>query len=221
MENKVEESVSTTRLVHRAKMTRHRQVLQRNRSLPALKRKIQLESSSEDENKCDDGFRLIDLAILLSVFEAFICPKCKCGHIVLKENMNAKMGLASQLSLKCPALMCTYSMEFNTSNRVNTSKAFEVNRRVVLAMRNIGVGHQGPVKFCGVMNMLSPMNANAYSEHVKAIHGAAEVVAKDSMKSAAEEAKHFYEPEEDGLYNIGISADGTWRRRGFSSSWNC
>ena len=88
------------------------------RSLPASKRKIQLESSSKDENKCDDGFRLIDLAILMSVFKAFICPK---------------MGLASQLSLKCSALMCTYSMEFNTSNRVNTSKAFEVNRRVVLA----------------------------------------------------------------------------------------
>ena len=55
------------------------------------------------------------------------------------------------------------------------------------------------------MRMLSPMNANAYSERVKAIHGAAKVVAK-VMKNAAEEAKHFYEPEEDGVYDTGISA---------------
>ena len=25
------------------------------------------------------------------------------------------------------------------------------------------------------------------------------------------------EPKEDGFYNVGISADGTWRNRGFSS----
>ena len=56
-------------------------------------------------------------------------------------------------------------------------------------MRNIGVGHQGLVKFCGAVNMLAPMNANLYTNHVTAIHGAAEVVAKASMKSAAEETK--------------------------------
>ena len=69
----------------------------------------------------------------------------------------------------------------------NKSKAFEANRRAVLAMRNIGIGHQGLVKFCGVMNILAPMNANSYTDPVSAIHGAAEVVAKASMKSAAEE----------------------------------
>ena len=34
-----------------------------------------------------------------------------------------------------------------------------------------------------------------------------------------EETKQFYEPEEDGVYDIGISADGAWRRRGYSSSY--
>ncbi|XP_046850412.1 uncharacterized protein LOC124443906 [Xenia sp. Carnegie-2017] len=68
------------------------------------------------------------------------------------------------------------------------------------------------------MNMLSPMNANSYNDHVMAIHVAAEVVAKNSMKHAAEELKQFYEPE-DGLYDVGISVDGTWRRRGYSSSY--
>ena len=43
---------------------------------------------------------------------------------------------------------------------------------------------------------------------MSAIHGAAEVLAKASMKSAAEETKQFYEPEEAGVYDIGISAGG-------------
>ncbi|CAB4024276.1 Hypothetical predicted protein [Paramuricea clavata] len=69
------------------------------------------------------------------------------------------------------------------------------------------------------MNMLPPMNENAYRDHVSAIHAAAEVVCKESMNSASDETKQFYEVEEDGNYDIGISADGTWRRRGYSSSY--
>ncbi|CAB4040307.1 Hypothetical predicted protein [Paramuricea clavata] len=69
------------------------------------------------------------------------------------------------------------------------------------------------------MNMLAPMNINSYTNHVTAIHGTAEVVAKASMKSAAEETKQFYEPEEDGGHDIGITADETWRQRGYSSSY--
>ena len=175
--------------------------------MPASKRKLDCDLSSEDEEDCTDGFRLIDISILMSILNTFLCPKCKSGHIVMKEDITAKMGLVSQLSLECSAEMCSYSMNFYTSSRVNNkSKAFEANRRAVLAMRNIGVGHQGLVKFCGAMNMLAPMNANSYT------------VAKASMKSAAEETKQFYEPEDD-VYDIGIFADATWRRRGYSSSY--
>ena len=39
------------------------------------------------------------------------------------------------------------------------------------------------------------------------------------MNSVAEEVKHYYEPKDDSVYDIGISVDGTWRRRGFSSAY--
>ena len=85
--------------------------------------------------------------------------------------------------------------------------------------RNIGIGHRGLTKFAGTMNMPSPMNENAYRDHVASMNAAAEVVCKESMNKASEETKQFYEVEEDGNFHIGISADGTWRRRGFSSSY--
>ena len=34
-----------------------------------------------------------------------------------------------------------------------------------------------------------------------------------------EEVKAFYEPEQDGIFDIGVSGDGTWRKRGYSSSY--
>ena len=67
--------------------------------------------------------------------------------------------------------------------------------------------------------MLTPMNENSYRDHVTAIRNAAKTEAKRSMANAAREAKEFYEPEDDGIYNIGVSGDGTWRRRGYLSAY--
>ena len=108
---------------------------------------------------------------------------------------------------------------FFTSGKVENGQAFEVNRRVVLATRNTGVGHQGLVKITCVMNMLPPMNENSYRDHVKVVRTAAESVALASMSKAATEVKEFYKEKKDGLYNIGVSGDGTWRKRGYSSSY--
>lgn len=100
-------------------------------------------------------------------------------------------------------------------------QAFEVNRRVVLASRNIGVARQGLAKFAGVMNMLPPMNENSYRDHVSAVCNAAQTVATKSMTDAAEEAKQFCEPETDGIFNIGVwrwDLEETWLLIGI---WGC
>jgi hypothetical protein len=94
----------------------------------------------------------------------------------MKDNLESKKGFASQLILECSAQNCNYSRSFYTSGTVHNGKAFEVNRRAVLAGRSIGIGHRGPSKSAGTMNMPPPMNENAYRDHVVATH--AEVVCK-------------------------------------------
>ena len=81
------------------------------------------------------------------------------------------------------------------------------------------MGHQGLAQFTCVMNTLPPMNKNSYRDHVKALRVATESVAKESMSRAASEVKEFYEPNEESLYDIAMSGDGTWRKRGFLSSY--
>ena len=39
------------------------------------------------------------------------------------------------------------------------------------------------------------------------------------MSKAIDEVKANYEPEQDNVYNIGISGDGTWRRRDSSTCY--
>lgn len=55
--------------------------------------------------------------------------------------------------------------------------------------------------------------------YVQAVRVAAERITNESMSRAADKVKEFYEPDEKGRYNKAVSGDGTWRRRGFSSSF--
>ena len=106
--------------------TRFRRTRFRFRSLPASKRKLVCDVSSADEEDSTDGFGLIDITILMSIFNTFLCSKCKSAQIVMKEDITAKMGLVSQLSLQCSAEMCSYFMNFYISSRVNNkSKALK------------------------------------------------------------------------------------------------
>ena len=80
---------------------------------------------------------------------------------------------------------CPFKKYIYISSKKN-SKAFEVNRRAVLATRNTAVGQQSLVKFKWVMNMSPLMNGNACKDHVQATHTEAE-----SMSKAADDVKTF------------------------------
>ena len=99
------------------------------------------------------------------------------------------MGFAPEMKVYCQN-ECGFCVKFNTSRKVGHS--FEVNKRVILAARNIGVGHQGLVKFAATMNMPAPMNKSAYRDSVKTLNTAAKKVAEESMTKAAAETKEFY-----------------------------
>ena len=91
----------------------------------------------------------------------------------------------------------SFYKSFSTSAEAKNSRAFEVNRRAVLATRNVGIGHQGLVRFTCAMNMLLPMNENVYRDHVQAMRDAAEHTAKKSMSKAADKVKECYEPHKE------------------------
>ena len=176
-------------------------------------------SSSDEDCKAPEGFRLVNLSVLYSAFQLLCCPACKYGRVELEEDDSAKMGIASLLLLKCRSHKCKFSERFYTSSKIGGSQAFEVNRRIVLATRNIGIGHQALVKFTGVMNMPSPMNENSYRDHVAAVKSAAHAVCKKSMRNAVDQVKDYYDPADDGIFDIAVSGDGTWRKHGYSSAF--
>ena len=173
----------------------------------------------EDNSDCFDvdvvqGNRIFDMEILLDVFSIVCCPICKQASLKIVET--CKFGLASSMIVFCARENCTFSKEFNTSKKIGHS--YEINKRIVLVSRNVGIGHQGLGKVLSVLNLPPPMNKSAYKDSVQTLCNAAKKVAETSMRNAVSQTKELYEGGEDGIVNIAVSGDGTWRKRGYTSS---
>ncbi|XP_032217741.1 uncharacterized protein LOC116601166 [Nematostella vectensis] len=101
-------------------------------------------------------------------------------------------------------------------------KSFEVNRRLVYAMRTLGKGHAGAKKLCQIMNMPPPTTEKAYGKNARVILKHVKTMAEESMSEASQELKELKgDPESQEPTNCGASFDSTWQRRGYSSLNGC
>jgi hypothetical protein len=85
-------------------------------------------------------------------------------------------------------------------------------------MRSIRQGEASESRFCSLMNMPPPPKPSAYSACNDALSKAAKTVATDVMGNAGKELHH---DSDDEVFQCGVSCDGTWQRRGYSSLNGC
>ena len=85
-------------------------------------------------------------------------------------------------------------------------------------MRSIGQGEASASRFCSLMNMPPPPKPSAYLACNDALSIAAKTVATDVMRDAGKELHHDSDSE---VVQCGVSCDGTWQRRGYSSLNGC
>ena len=91
-------------------------------------------------------------------------------------------------------------------------------------MRTLGKGHTGAKKFCTLMNMPPPPAAKNHTKISSVITTCVRSIAKDSMSKAAEEVRNLKgqnDSNETEPIDCGVSCDGTWQKRGFSSRNGC
>ncbi|KYN18206.1 hypothetical protein ALC57_09489, partial [Trachymyrmex cornetzi] len=93
--------------------------------------------------------------------------------------------------------------------------AYEINRRIVIAMRLLGIGLQGIRKFCAFMELPRPVFQSVYDSIIDHICTATKIVSDNSMSNAAIEEKRI-SAEKREKNGITVSGDGSWRKRGFS-----
>jgi len=162
------------------------------------------------------GYRMMDMELLSEVFGTLCCPSCFFDSLTLVENHAKKQGICSALSIKCSR--CNFQKDFLSSKK--SGKGYDINRRSVYGFRALGNGHAGIQKFMSLMDMPRPMAQSTYDKIVTSMTAVSKSIAEESMKEAVKEARNEVGAFGNEIGNIGISVDGAWQRRGYSSL-NC
>ncbi|GFX83886.1 uncharacterized protein TNCV_4885041 [Trichonephila clavipes] len=105
------------------------------------------------------------------------------------------------------------------SSSKKTLNCPEVNTRFVYGMRQIGKGFSARFKLCGTLNLPS-FSKTAYTNHENKLMSVISEVSELSMQKAASELLVLH-PTKNKIVECGISVDGTWQRRGYSSMNGC
>ena len=107
--------------------------------------------------------------------------------------------------------------DFYTS--ANSSTTYDVNIRLVYAMRCIGQGYAGAKKFCGLMNIPGVPTKNNFHRISRKLKIKVFKVSEDSMIAASKEL-HADVRADEGII-CGVSVNGTWLKHGYASLNGC
>lgn len=154
------------------------------------------------------GYRIINfIAVFSAISNAVVCKICQSE---VKFTESSKRGLGFKLVMSCENCEKT-----EIPSCPLFEKGYEINRRIVIAMRLVGVGWHGIRKLCAFMELPRPAFHSFYDKIVKKMSSETNLVCKNSMMRAAEEEKTV--SIENGENGIVVSGDGSWRKRGFTS----
>ena len=179
------------------------------RKLSYLKEETSANPHSEICEHNNSGFILIELSRLSDLVKSFVrCKFCNSDNsIEIFENTSGRKGLASKIVFMCS--VCA-SESSGYSSGLNNKRCYNINTRLVYAMRCIGKGFQAAETFCAIMDLPPPPR---FDRHNKLLGGSLKEVSSISMQNAAKEAIEL----NDGNVNIPASFDGSWQKRGHTS----
>ena len=130
------------------------------------------------------GCHLVNFVVVFAAISNVVV--CKVCHSEVQFTETSKRGLGFKIVVSCDNCDKKY-----IPNSPYVNKAYEINRRIIFAMRLLGVGLRGLQKFCAFMELPSPVAHSFYDSIVKVISSATEVVAKKSLSRAANEEKRI------------------------------
>lgn len=170
-----------------------------------------LKSSDELEYNADPSMSYCIIQFTAVFFTLQQLLKCKECNGDVNFSKNVQRGLGFKLSVKCKC------KETVIPSSPFIDKAFEINRRLVFAMRMLGVGSQGLNNFYGLMDLSHGLCNTTYYSIIDNIKIAAEAVANIILKKAIKEEIELNEKEGHPKNELTISGDGSWAKRGFFS----
>ncbi|GFX92998.1 CCHC-type domain-containing protein [Trichonephila clavipes] len=168
-----------------------------------------LEIFSERLFETSKDNRIVSWTTLISFFAIVCCPDCYSQGLELIED--SVSGLCSHMNLKCKN--CSFYKGFPTTEKMKGSCL--INSSIVLGLRIIGKGFSAGKKLCAFLG-LPFLSKLAFRNQERKLLKATERVAQENINAALSTIKGS-----NSFTKCGISIDGTWQRRGYSSLNGC
>ena len=144
------------------------------------------------------------------------------GSLLLREDPAAREGLSSSLYICCS--LCGFGEQFHTSPYARNNKhAMDINRRAALMAVDLGVGRQGLIDLCALLNMPPPSAKSPFQNHLQKVRTVVDDVTEDDMSRAAHNLRqHVIKDDaivdDNEPIDVTVSFDGTWSKRGFTAN---
>lgn len=107
--------------------------------------KLQKTGDDEIHIRREHGYCILNFFSVFSAIGAFVICKVYQNNIRFSETSNRWLGFKI-------AVECTCDVQYINSS-LFIDKAYEINRRLVFAMRQLGIGKKGINLFCGIMDI--------------------------------------------------------------------
>lgn len=150
-------------------------------------------------------------SVFATISTLVICATCK-QKVEFKKASQFGVGFKIAVCCACPQKCIPSSPVINKT-------CFEINRRLVVAMRLLGIGQAGISMFCGLMDIAHKISNNMYYGVLQNLHTTGKAVYDNVLSKAVEEEKQAMveaDPQCDPTL-LTVSGDGSWKKRGFAS----
>lgn len=121
-------------------------------------------------------YRIIEfVSVFAAISDLAVCRKCKRD---LSFGQSGDRGLGFKIVMRCK---CSTTLIDSSPCILN---AFDINRRLVFAMRLLGVGREGIKIFCGIMDLGHGLSRTAYANIVQHIYASSKKMFDICCKNA-------------------------------------
>ena len=155
-------------------------------------KKIKFDVSMTKHADTDIAHGIFDFAMLQESFDHVLplCSVCEVGK--LKIVITKHVGLATEIAYICSNSDCAKNVitkDYSFSMSKRQGQKYDINKSLVLAMREIGRGHTAANRFCISLGLPKPVSNHPYSNYNKEWCDHSTDVCEQSMKAAADELR--------------------------------
>ena len=170
----------------------------------ASAKKIKLDKTLDTYSAVDYVRGIVDYTMLKDSFD-YVRPLCRiCETGILKIIITKHIGLATEIAYICSNSDCPKNVittDFTFSMSKKQGHKHDINKSLVLAMREIGRGHAGAKKLCASLGLPKPVSHHPYANYNREWYEHSMEMCEESMKRAADELRQQLTGLHEEQYN--------------------